>query len=412
MNPGQMTPMQTKRGQLPFRRLAIVAVAAVSLLGGLALSLGAAKAGYVTAKSGQEILGDIDDSAADTVTITTADGKKIQLFKANVASIKYFDSVQEEFDWRMKKLGTQDVPGRLALARWAVTKNEKGFAEKAVTSARQIDPKSADVAAMEKQLGMNKPPPPPATVPAATKPVAAGPKIGPAIRTLTADEIQLVRMREMHPQGDKTVKLQVPPPTKVAARNAGVITAEEFKTITMPELGLRILNSPDAPPALKAQIKLMSDPVPLTEFRQKVNKPLVASCATAACHGGNLGGNMLLYPDPTKEEQALTNFVVFQKFEKTVDGTQRSMLDRTTPEASLLLAYMLPPELSRAPHPTVAGFKPAAPRGKTDPIYLATLHWMGQTLIPVAAQYTDIDLTAPAPPPANAPAPGSPLPAK
>jgi hypothetical protein len=117
-----------------------------------------------------------------------------------------------------------------------------------------------------------------------------------------------------------------------------------------------------------------------------------------------MGGNLLLFPDPAKEEQALTNFVVFQKFEKRVDGAQRSMLDRTNPDASLLLGYMLSPEISRTPHPTVQGFKAAA-RSKTDPVYLATANWMGKTLIPVAAQYDDIDLTAPAPPPANQPPP-------
>jgi hypothetical protein len=395
-----LTPGTAPKRYFAFGRLAVIALVAASLLGGLVASSAAAgKPGVVKTKNGLEIMGDVDESAAETVTIIKADGKPTLVYKANVGSIKYFDSVKEEFDYRLKGLGRQDVPGHIALARWAIAKKEPALAAQAVASAKAIDPASTEVAALEKQLNIAKPPATkPVAPPPATAPVTTGGGVGPAKRLLTPEEITLVRLREM-PRGDKTIKLQVLPTAKIAARDAGVINDVEFKSITLPELAMRILDSNNAPPALKQQVKVLSDPAPLVEYRQKVNKVLVASCASAACHGGNQGGNLLLFPDPQKEDQVLTNFVVLQKFEKKVEGAVRSMLDRNNPEASLLLGYMLNPETSRTPHPKVEGFKAAA-RTVREPAYVAAMNWMGKSLIPIAAPYGDIDLTAPAPKPA------------
>jgi hypothetical protein len=231
----------------------------------------------------------------------------------------------------------------------------------------------------------------------APAPVAVAPLAGPAKRLLTADEIQRVRVREM-PRGDKLARFEVLPGAKLAARDAGIITSGELKSLTRAELAIRVLTFP-VNTAAKQHVKIVADPTPLVEYRQKVNHPLVASCASAACHGGKNGGALLLFGDPEKEDAALTNFVILQKFEKTIDAKPKSMIDRISPAKSLLLPYMLPREISRTPHPIVPGFTSAA-RGADDPVYIAASTWMGRTLIPIAPSYDDVDLTTPAPKPA------------
>jgi hypothetical protein len=395
-------------------RIAVIALAAICLLGVAAeQALATSKPGVVTKKNGERVVGDVDEQAvAGAVVITDAAGHKIQLFLPNVQSVHYFANTREEYDARLANLGTKDVAGRVALARWALVKNEVDLALAAAASAKAIDPANPEVAAVERQISIIRPPPPVATAPVNPSPAtAAVAKTGPANRMLTADEIQLVRMREL-PENDRSIKLSIPASAKQAALDAGIIQKEELRNIPLQEVAMRILKDRDSPPALRKQIKLVGDPAPITEFRQRINKPLLTGCATAACHGDKTTTAFRLFSPPDREEASLTNFVILQKYEKQVDGVQRSMLNRTQPQASLLLGYMLPAEISRVPHPEVAAYKGAV-KTTQDVNFLAVGEWMGKSLIPVPPSYDDIDLTtAPAAPKAGDVPPAKPEPRK
>jgi hypothetical protein len=386
-----------------FRRLVAAALVGASLLGGLVASSEAApKPGVVKDKQGVSYVGQVDEAAiAGKVVITDAKGSKTELFMQRVESIQYFDSVQAEFDARLAALNSnnnkKDLAGRVALAKWALEKKEPDLAARAAAEAKAINPASPEVAALDAQIAKVRPAPvatAPATGPA-TVPVAVS--HGPAKRTLTPEEIQLVRLREMKP-GDKTARIQVPQELRKKAVDAGLITAAELRTIPPAELGMRILKSENE--AMRNDVKIQTDPAPLAEFRLKVNKPLVAGCASAACHGQAQAGGFALFPDPAREEQALSNLVILQKH-KSADG-QREMLNRTQPDASLLLGYMLPPEVSpKAPHPMLKEYKGMV-RTVQDPVFVATRKWLSDSLVPYPPSYDDIDLTAD-PKPADAP---------
>jgi hypothetical protein len=394
----------------PIRQRGLIVLLACCLLGLFAVDLLAAgKPGIVTTKRNDKYLGDVDTtSVPGSVIITDAGGHRIQLNQLNVSDIKYFANLREEFDARLANLGPKDVAGRVALARWALAKNDVDLAVAASHSAKAIDATNPDVVTLDRQIAAVRPPPPaattPATPPAATTPAVAA--VGPAKRMLTAEEITTVRLREMQ-DNDRGIKLQITPPVKKAAFEAGLLTAEENRFMQLPDVAMKILKDPTAPVGLKKQVKITGDPTSLNDFRQKINKPLVAGCAAAACHGDNTKTNFRLFSPPEKEEAALTNFVILNKYVKTTDGIERSMINRTQPLASLLLGYIMPPDLARVPHPAVPGYKGLVKTAQ-DPPFVMALDWMGKTLIPGPVTYDDIDLMAPAP----APKPGDVAPAE
>ena len=373
------------------KRLAVVAAVGGALVAGFARPADA-KPGMVKAKTGQTFQGDVDEtSKPGRVIIKLANGQPVEINRGNVESVTIFNTPREEFDARLANLGKQDVAGRVALARWALTVKEPDLAAQAADSVRQIDPKNQDLMALDRQIAALRPAPAsqPATQPA-TGP-AAKPLAGPAKRVLTPDEVQLVRLREMWP--DEQVKVKAPNSLKKDALAAGLLTPQQRN---LREVDVALLVLRQGSPELQKQVKITSDPVALADYRNKINKVVISGCATNTCHGGPSAGRLVLFASSANAAQGeaadLTNFVVLQKFEGNGGGVQRAMIDRTSPLNSLLLGFMLPAKDNKVAHPEVPGFK-SATRGPTDPTFVAAREWMGRTLIAVAPNYDDIDLT-------------------
>jgi hypothetical protein len=304
------------------------------------------------------------------------------------------------------------VAGRLAAARWALDHKQYDMAREALDEAATIDANNAELKALRQkvdaQLGTGRPPD--ATQPgaAATQPAAgdggggnraAGPR-GPAKRMVTQKETQAIRQLEWR-QGDRTVKVKVPPDVRKRFIDANIIP--DAGRLSQNDLAFAILQQ--GPPALRDQVQITSDPAPMVEFRQKVEKQ-VLSASCLQCHlAGKLQGehNQLALFAGDNEPAAYTNFIVLQQFSKEVQFKPKdrpieyAMIDRTRPEGSLLTQYALPPDLADVPHPEAKGYKGAV-KNKTDIRYRELIGWI-QSLSPLPPDYSFIDLTQPEPPP-------------
>lgn len=390
-------PIGLKRG-VAKRWTAVVCVAA-SLVGGAALQTNAApKPGLVKANGGYVFQGQVDEEAVPgKVIITQANGQKVELFRQAVESIAYFNTPREEFDARLGALGRQDVAGRIALARWAVSKKEPALAAEAVRAGRAIDPNNAELITLEKQLAAAIPKTPaPATAPApvATTKPATQPleKVaGPAIRTLTPEELQKVRIRETKP-GEK-LRAQISPELRKMVIDSGMVPANQISRAQPAELAALILAEGTA--AMKAELKLLSDPIALMDYKMKVNKVVVSGCATAECHGSAESKTLRLFTT-NDDASVYSNFVILQRTDRNVDGVRRLMIDRPNPANSALLSFMLPSTISRVPHPEVQGFKPPM-KSQNDAGFAATRDWITNVLNVTPPSYEDIDLSAPPP---------------
>ena len=91
------------------------------------------------------------------------------------------------------------------------------------------------------------------------------------------------------------------------------------------------------------KVEIESDPEVFVQFRKKVMPIILNNCATAGCHSSTNeeAVGFTLIKDPKKlPVSTYTNFVTLCQ----IRNDKHAVIDRITPEESLLLTYMLPPK--------------------------------------------------------------------
>jgi hypothetical protein len=105
--------------------------------------------------------------------------------------------------------------------------------------------------------------------------------------------------------------------------------------------------------SLYEEVQVRSEPAPLREFRTRINPTyVVGHCGR--CHAvGKEASPQFFTRKANGEEAAYTNFLILSR----MTGGIRDMIDRQTPEDSLLMQYGLPREEATFPHPEVPNFR-------------------------------------------------------
>lgn len=189
-------------------------------------------------------------------------------------------------------------------------------------------------------------------------------------KPLTAEQISRIRymelrgMRTTEPQPDRvTVKISKDVVDEFLVSMEGhddfrdERARREFRKLTPPQKLHVIARYKGADYADKVQIS--TDPEIFVEFRKNVMPQILRSCATAGCHNSTNrdAKGFVLYNDPKRTANSVySNFIILNDLKVG----QHSMIDRSQPENSLLLTYILPrtqeqPELR---HPGDVEYKP------------------------------------------------------
>jgi hypothetical protein len=383
----------------------------------LATSTLAAKQGAVLTKDNRDYFGDVTADPADgpvTIVVTLPGSppkppQPIQIKRANVERVTYFKTNREEYDYRTTRAGKL-AAAHVATARWAMAQNEPEWARQSLASAKALQPGDPAVHQLEKDLNDAKPKP--VTPPAATQPAQPGtspaaPAVGPAgagkrpkpaIRMLTADEINALRQLEW--KGDKQVTVKIDPDLRKRYMDLAGITNAQAKQMTPQEMAWEIVQKGTS--EMKRDLKLITDPQPLREWRSNINNKIIGTnsgCAAAACHHPqNKAGDFVLFHG-NGEAEGLTNFVIANQFYKDVQRPKEKrpqqylMIDRTQPQQSLLLHYALPANLTDVPHPEVKGYNGVI-RNRGDKNYSTLITWITESLSAVPPAYDELfDLT-------------------
>lgn len=129
------------------------------------------------------------------------------------------------------------------------------------------------------------------------------------------------------------------------------------------------------------RIELPQDPEIFQTFRRRVLPLVNRGCARSGCHAGR-SARLFRFPagSPTSDTYAYTTFVLLDQM-LTAHGP---LLDRTNPEDSVLLDYLMPLETSPRPHPPVGkgpSFRPLI-RNPDDPLYQTVLGWINDLVVP------------------------------
>ena len=391
------------------------------LFGGLLLcicaSLSFGRQGMVKTKDGRTLEGDITDLGADGVTIKTKVGT-ITLNQADVAGIQYAGSVKELYEQRVAALPKEaSAKAHVDLARWLYESKEYQLAQNELDKALAIEPTNTDALLLKQTVDrsmlweMTRVQRTPGQPPAAGAPAAGANSRDRNL--LTADQINIIRQQELRDTDRLRVRLDRNVSRQFAETQANVGVAE-FARLPDQEKAMMILSR--GTPEMRADVKILSDPQALAEFKARVQPVILQSCATANCHGGANSGSFRLYAPADNDAVTYTNFYILTQYAMKADG--RKVINRTMPKDSLILEYGLPREAADTDHPETAGWNPAF-RGMSDPKYLAIGNWLRNSLTPLEPQYGDlIKYTlpgrSPAPQPQAAPEaqPAAPQPAQ
>lgn len=190
------------------------------------------------------------------------------------------------------------------------------------------------------------------------------------LRPLTAKEINRIRyleLRGMHGKAGPPDPVSVKIPKETAddfllemeghKDFEGEKTRREFRGLNGPQKLHYIAYYKGAKYADRVKIK--SDPEVFKAFKRHVMPTVLRNCATAGCHGapGNQTLRFHLFNDPKRTDgTTYADFLMLHEFER---GDQR-IIDRSRPERSLLLTYLLPTKdvLPELRHPGGVKLKP------------------------------------------------------
>jgi hypothetical protein len=374
------------------------------LLGGVTLALAAsmalAKPGVVKTKDGTSFQGDITTDDA-YVYITNKNGIQTKLDKRNVASMDYADSVEATFAKQLAQLAPTDVAGRIKLAHWAYDQRQYKQARDALDSALKIDPNNAEATefldTVQQQMRLEETTTaeqPPATPSPATEAdnggSAPGASSNPAepdvttLRLLTPEEINIIRQKEWT-RNDTAVRVRLINDVKRQFVNANGLDIKQFNRLSTTEQAWQILHQ--GSDAMKKNVELLTDPASIAEFRKPtVSSRIMAGCASSGCHGAAGAGGFRLITPGDSEAVDYTNFYILKRYSKSIGDRKIPMINRSTPDASLVLQYGLPAEMADMPHPAMANYRGVF-RSKNDPAYKAVTHWIGGSLSIMAPDY-------------------------
>ncbi len=387
-----------------------------------------AKPGVVTNRQGQTFQGDVTED--EQFVYVDAAGGRLALDKRNVIKVDYAADVDAQYLQRHTKLGGADVKGRMDLATWANQQGRPDLAVAVLEEARDIDPANRDVAlqldAVQRQMDLDRrhgksaaPPQPGGRTPAAAAAAATAPAMAvtmaPALahRLLTAAEVNAVRQVEMRTD-DRLVKIRFDNNVvRKYVADAG-LNAKRFAMFTPEEQALEILKF--GTPDLAKDVRVLTDPTPLQQFKVKIMPMVTQACGSPSCHGGTKGGDFGLFPG-TSTEALYTNFYILQTYAIQIGGVKYLTMDREVPDRSLVLQFGLPVAQGRPPHPVVPELR-ARFKNRDDPAYTLIDDWLTDSLRVIQPEYgfavsahmipTTKPVPATAPIPATAPAPAEP----
>ncbi len=377
-----------------------------------------ARPGTIRTKDGRSIEGDIADRGAEGATITTRAGQ-ITIRADEIAEIQYGGSIKEAYEKRVAAL-PKDAGARahFDIARWLYDNKEYDLARKELDTAIAMDPNFEDAITLRQTVDRtmlfekraNTPRPntgAPATAGAgAAKPGAS--TGGMALKDrhlLNAEQINTIKQMELR-DDDSRVRVRLDNNVAKKYIEFANLDTREFSQLPDGAKAARILKK--GSDEMRKDVKIITDPQSILEFKAKVQPTLMQGCASVACHGGSNAGRFLFYNPADNDAVTYTNFYALTQLTSTVEKTERRMIDRLYPRNSLIIQFGMPRDRAEFKHPDVNGWKAAYSNGQ-DARYLQVLDWVQNGLVSIQPNY-GIDFTlpttkAPATQPAAQPAP-------
>ncbi|HUT61677.1 MAG TPA: hypothetical protein VNA25_27880 [Phycisphaerae bacterium] len=316
-------------------------------------SLALGKTQKVTLKDGRTFTGEVTK---------TEGGYRIQMavgtFECRadeVLSISDVATPMDEYRQRLQKIDPNSAEDHYTLGEWAFKNDLAGVAVQELRAALKIDPKHLKASALLQQAEA-KLREPPTTGPVRPTGDPNRPVAGIKPEWLVPEEdILRVRMEELRENERLPVRFRNDVINRFIKAMQG---REEFKQQGFEDhfkgwtparkVHFIRMKFPDRNP-YKDDILVQRDPQFMIDFRNRIWPLVEQYCAKPECHGaGKPKGGMRLFTVAGRNERVnYTNYVI-------LDGCVRKgrrVVDRSNPDQSLLLHFMLPEDLAQHKHP-------------------------------------------------------------
>jgi hypothetical protein len=216
---------------------------------------------------------------------------------------------------------------------------------------------------------------------------------------LAADDIKAIRQLELK-STDTHVRINFAKDVKKRFAAAQNMRVQDFNALPQFEQLRAILA--DGTDDMKRDVRIVSDPSSILEFRRSIQPLLLQSCATSGCHGAAGAGGLMFFTPGDGENVAYTNFYILQTYSRKLAEEQGPfgsgelrLIDRVRPQRSLILQYGLPASIADEDHPKVSGYRPVF-RSRDDNAYRRVADWITDGLVhPMNGNY-GIHYTPPA----------------
>ena len=88
----------------------------------------------------------------------------------------------------------------------------------------------------------------------------------------------------------------------------------DFNALKPVDKALRILDEGDD--TMKADVKVLGDPGSIMDYRRLIQPIVLNGCAASNCHGGDKGGDFVLYNVVDNDTVAYTDLFILMRYKK------------------------------------------------------------------------------------------------
>jgi hypothetical protein len=291
------------------------------------------------------------------------------------ATVVRADAIDDEYLVQLRGLSDSNIDGHYKLAEWCRDKSRWDLVARQCRTVLRLNPGHRKAKLLLEYargwLKKDQQPPPKGQAPSQT---GVG---SPLPRLLTDREIQKIRRAELFLDDREKARVRIEGRgtdrdffDAMRTRSDFRYEKREFFRLPVQEKAAVMLKFGRDQWADK--ITVVTDPVRMKVFRREISPLIAANCATAECHGGAGGNKFQIYGDRRPSTNvAYTNFLVLHEYKVGLE----EVINRITPEKSLLLTYSLPPDPAapKLNHP--APITPPYVR-TDDRDYIKLLNWV------------------------------------
>lgn len=341
-------------------------------------------------KDGQVVTGEVVETA-DGYQVTLKSGITVTYAKSQVVSVRSAESPRQEFEKKFQAAAEANTADAYyQAADWAFRSNLIDDAKKALDAGLKINPQHTrskyllkQINAMANSAG--------AKTGSETRPVTTGGgttvKEEPVQKVEASDKMYLgegdinrIRQVELREKDNVMIDFR----RDSLNRFLSSLPQQGRQAFSAKSAGSKAYGILHANPMFAPDIFVRTDPQFMVDFQRKVWPKIRQSCAAATCHGGEKprAGLKFYNPPASSARVDYTNFLILVSF---IKGNER-LVDRSNPESSLLLNFMLPPEQSKAQLAHPKKFTPVL-KGKETADYKEVLAWISALAYPPVPDY-------------------------